>query len=607
MPAMNSTPNSTPHAILQQVFGYADFRGEQAAIVQHLVDGGDALVLMPTGGGKSLCFQIPSLIRHGMGVVVSPLIALMEDQISALQQLGINAQALNSAMDPYTQDQVEQQCRQGHVQLLYIAPERLLSQRCLALLKSIDISLFAIDEAHCVSQWGHDFRPEYWQLECLKQQFPNVPRIALTATADGPTRHEISQRLHLQDAKSFVSSFDRPNIRYRILQKQQGKHQLLHFIKTQHQHSAGVVYCGSRNKVDKLSAWLKQQGIAALPYHAGLSNHERQQNQKRFLLEDDIVMVATIAFGMGIDKPNVRFVAHVDLPKSIEAYYQETGRAGRDGNPADAWMIYGLQDVVWLRQRLQDSAMESRIKSAEQSKLDAMLGLCEVTDCRRKVLLAYFGEQLNEPCGNCDNCLEPVATYEGKAVAQKALSCIFRSGQRYGVNHLIDILMGKPTDKVRQVGHDQLSTFGIGQELSNKQWRSVFRHLLAKGYIVSDASIHGGIRLQETCRPLLRGESPFPIRIDRKVSAKSAKAINVVVAPEHAELWQSLREQRMALAQQQNVPPYVIFSDATLQAMIQRQPTNLYEMSQVQGVGVKKLESYGDIFLTILLQHKACA
>ena len=595
--------NDTPHTILQRLFGFAEFRGEQEAIVQHLIDGGDALVLMPTGGGKSLCFQIPALIRQGVGVVISPLIALMQDQVSGLQQLGINAQALHSSMDTETQQAIEQQCRQGEVQLLYVSPERLLSSRCLALLNSMPISLFAIDEAHCVSQWGHDFRPEYLQLEYLKHHFSHVPRIALTATADGPTRQEISKRLHLQDARLFVSSFDRPNIRYRILQKQQGKQQLLHFIKTHHPHSAGVVYCGSRKKVDDLNIWLNQQGIPALPYHAGLPSHERNVNQQRFLREDDRIMVATIAFGMGIDKPNVRFVAHVDLPKSIEAYYQETGRAGRDGNPADAWMIYGLQDVVWLRQRLMDSDIDPRIKSGEQSKLDAMLGLCEVTDCRRRVLLSYFGETLQEPCGNCDNCIEPVATYEGKEVAQKALSCIYRSGQRYGVNHLIDILIGKPTDKVRNADHARLSTFGIGQELNQKQWRSVFRHLLAKGYIVSDANNHGGIRLLEASRSLLRGESSFPIRVDRKVTAKSSKSVRTAVAPEHEGLWQALREQRMMLAQQQGVPPYVIFSDATLLAMIEQTPQNLFEMSNVHGVGVKKLEHYGDLFLTLLLNY----
>ena len=473
----------SPQSLLHSLFGYEQFRDQQGQIIDHLINGGDALVLMPTGGGKSLCFQIPALMRPGLGVVVSPLIALMQDQVMALQQLGVKAQALHSAMDWQTQQHIEQQALNGELDLLYVSPERLLTQRCLDMLKAVEISLFAIDEAHCVSQWGHDFRPEYLQLDCLQQLFPNVPRAALTATADGPTQAEMVKRLHLQQAEQFISSFDRPNIRYRILQKQQGKQQLLRFIQSQHQDSAGIVYCGSRKKVDELAHWLSQSGVPALPYHAGMSADHRSQNQSRFLQEEGLVMVATIAFGMGIDKPNVRFVAHIDLPKSIESYYQETGRAGRDGLPADAWMIYGLQDVVWLRQRLMESEMDEAIKRSEQTKLDSMLGLCEVTSCRRQVLLGYFGEKLEQACGNCDNCLEPVATFDGTEVARKALSCVYRSGQRYGVSHLVDILLGKPTDKIKQAGHDQITTFAIGQELDQKQWRSVFRQLLAQGFI----------------------------------------------------------------------------------------------------------------------------
>jgi ATP-dependent DNA helicase RecQ len=592
--------DDNPQHLLHSIFGYEAFRDQQADIIDHLLAGGDALVLMPTGGGKSLCYQIPAIMRSGVGVVISPLIALMQDQVMALQQLGIKAQALHSGMDWQSQQQVEQQVVNGELQLLYVSPERFLMPRNLTLLKAAKISLLVIDEAHCVSQWGHDFRPEYLQLDCLKQLFPHVPRVALTATADGPTQTEMVKRLHLQQAEQFISSFDRPNIRYRILQKQQGKQQLLRFIQTQHQDSAGIVYCGSRKKVDELAQWLSQEGISALPYHAGMSAEHRSQNQARFLQQDGLVMVATIAFGMGIDKPNVRFVAHMDLPKSIESYYQETGRAGRDGLPADAWMVYGLQDVVWLRQRLMESTMEEAIKRSEQAKLDAMLGLCEVTSCRRRSLLAYFDEQLQQDCGNCDNCLEPVATFDGTDVARKALSCVYRSGQRFGVSHLVDILLGKPTDKVKQVGHDRLSTFAIGQELDQKQWRSVFRQLLAQGFIASDPANYGGIKLMPKCRPLLKGEESLRLRLDRKVSSKSGKKQRTPVAVADLGLWQALREQRMALAEAQAVPPYVIFSDATLLAMIENKPQNLIQMSHIPGVGEKKLDRYGETFLAVI-------
>jgi len=597
--------NHTPQQLLHSLFGYEDFRGQQLDVIQHVIDGGDALVLMPTGGGKSICYQIPAMLRDGFGVVISPLIALMQDQVSSMQQLGVNAQALHSGIDWQLQNQIQQQALNGDLDLLYISPERLMTEACMTLLRSCKIALFAIDEAHCVSQWGHDFRPEYLQLECLQQNFPHVPRMALTATADRPTQQEMVKRLGLNLAQKYISSFDRPNICYRIMQKQKGKQQLLDFVQLQHQGNAGIVYCMSRKKVDETALWLVDQGIAALPYHAGLGAEKRAYNQHRFLNEEGLVMVATIAFGMGIDKPNVRFVAHLDLPKSIESYYQETGRAGRDGLPADAWMVYGLQDVMWLRQRLEQTDMDASIKRSEQSKLDAMLGLCEITHCRRQAILSYFNEDAASGCGNCDNCLEPVATFDGTEVARKALSCIYRSGQRYGVAHLIDILMGKPTDKIKTAGHDKISTFALGQELDQKQWRSVYRQLLALGLVSSDPENYGGLRLLPNCRPLLKGDAQLQLRLDRKVSIKTPKAskARLQIADDDMDLWQLLRELRMALAQDQKVPPYVIFSDSSLLEMLHTKPQSLLQMSHINGVGEKKLNRYGDDFLALIQQH----
>ena len=597
--------NHTPQQLLHSLFGYEDFRGQQLDVIQHVIDGGDALVLMPTGGGKSICYQIPAMLRDGFGVVISPLIALMQDQVSSMQQLGVNAQALHSGIDWQLQNQIQQQALNGDLDLLYISPERLMTEACMTLLRSCKIALFAIDEAHCVSQWGHDFRPEYLQLECLQQNFPHVPRMALTATADRPTQQEMVKRLGLNLAQKYISSFDRPNICYRIMQKQKGKQQLLDFVQLQHQGNAGIVYCMSRKKVDETALWLVDQGIAALPYHAGLGAEKRAYNQHRFLNEEGLVMVATIAFGMGIDKPNVRFVAHLDLPKSIESYYQETGRAGRDGLPADAWMVYGLQDVMWLRQRLEQTDMDASIKRSEQSKLDAMLGLCEITHCRRQAILSYFNEDAASGCGNCDNCLEPAATFDGTEVARKALSCIYRSGQRYGVAHLIDILMGKPTDKIKTAGHDKISTFALGQELDQKQWRSVYRQLLALGLVSSDPENYGGLRLLPNCRPLLKGDAQLQLRLDRKVSIKTPKAskARLQIADDDMDLWQLLRELRMALAQDQKVPPYVIFSDSSLLEMLHTKPQSLLQMSHINGVGEKKLDRYGDDFLALIQQH----
>ena len=501
-----------PLHILRSVFGYQEFRGQQRQIIGRLIGGGDALVLMPTGGGKSLCYQIPALARPGVGVVISPLIALMEDQVSALRQLGVKAAYLNSTLNAEQNRDIEQRLMQGDLDLLYIAPERLNNPRTLSMLSNCRIALFAIDEAHCVSQWGHDFRADYLQLSILPEQFPDTPRIALTATAEPRTREEIVQRLGLQQAEIYISSFDRPNIRYRIVQKQNPRQQLLRFIRTEHLGDAGIVYCMSRKKVEETADWLNAQGLNALAYHAGMDNQVRRQRQHKFLMEDSLIMVATIAFGMGIDKPNVRFVAHLDLPKSIEAYYQETGRAGRDGQAANAWMAYGLQDVLALREMLSNGTGSEAHKRLERHKLDAMLGLCETVDCRRQTVLQYFGEAAGEHCGNCDACLEPAATWDASLPAQQALSAIYRTGQRFGVGYLIDVLRGKIADpRVQQFGHDKLQVFGIGKTLDEDQWRSLFRQLVAKSLVDVDFNQYGGLRLNENCRPILRGEQTLKI------------------------------------------------------------------------------------------------
>ncbi len=609
---MQSVQPSLSLDILNKVFGYHSFRGEQEAIINKVISGQDALVLMPTGGGKSLCYQIPSIIRRGTGIVVSPLIALMQDQVSALRQQGVAVALLNSSLSFQEAREVEAQLMRGELDLLYVAPERLCQERTLNLLHQIDVALFAIDEAHCVSQWGHDFRPEYIQLSILHEQFPQVPRIALTATADETTRNEIAFRLALQKAQLFISSFDRPNIRYRVRQKNNPKAQLLQFISTEHPQDAGIVYCLSRKKVDETAAWLADQGVKALPYHAGLSTVMRQQHQQRFLREEQVVIVATVAFGMGIDKPDVRYVAHLDLPKSIESYYQETGRAGRDGLPADAWMVYGLQDVIMLRQMLQGSDAVEQIKRLEQRKLEAMLGFCEITSCRRISLLAYFGEKDHENCGNCDNCLEPVESWDGTTEARKALSCAFRTGQRFGVNYLIDVLKGKKTSRIEQFGHDQVSTFGIGSELSDVQWRSVFRQLIARGMIEVDMDGFGSLKLTEKSRPVLRGERSLSFRKDQ-VKAKTKKAARRKQSgqtarhfeqhPEEQEIWEALRTKRNELAQEQGVPAYIIFHDATLMELIEYHPTNKQEFSEINGVGAMKLEKYADEFLAVLNQY----
>ena len=596
---------------LIQIFGFDQFRDPQQQVVETLLEGRDAMVVMPTGGGKSLCYQLPSLVRSGTGIIVSPLIALMQDQVSALSLLGINAGCLNSSIDFEQLQQTENQLINGEIDLLYIAPERLLQPRTLALLARAKIALFAIDEAHCVSQWGHDFRPEYLQLGLLAERFPTVPRIALTATADARTREEMIERLHLQNARVFIKGFDRPNIRYRIAQKDSAKDQLLSFIRSEHANDVGVVYCMSRKRVEETAAWLVEKGFNALPYHAGLTPQLRQHNQHRFLTEESIIMVATIAFGMGIDKPNVRFVAHLDLPKSVEAYYQETGRAGRDGLAANAWMVYGLQDVIFQRQMLESGQAAADQKQIERQKLEALLGLCEITSCRRRALLSYFGEHNHPDCGNCDNCLEPVEVWDGTDVARKALSAVYRSGQQYGVNAVVDILRGDSTDRSRQKGHEKLSTWGIGKELDRTSWRSVFRQLVARGFLHVSADSYGGLYLSESCRALLKGEAEIELRRDVRPQKRVSKTTGVSRKPESQlagqdyTLWEALRSCRRALAEAQDVPPYVIFHDATLMEMVERKPLTSVQLRRISGIGDRKLEQYGEAFLEVISDHLA--
>lgn len=597
--------------ILAEVFGFESFRPPQDAVVEALLAGQDSLVIMPTGGGKSLCYQLPSLVREGTGVVISPLIALMQDQVSALSQLGIRAGCLNSSLPLEQLQATEAQLVNGELDLIYIAPERLLQPRSLALFQRARLSLFAIDEAHCVSQWGHDFRPEYMQLNRLRELFPGVPRIALTATADARTRQEIIDRLELTDAARFIRGFDRPNIRYRIGQKDRAREQLLRFLRDEHPQDVGIVYCLSRKRVEDTAAWLSERGFNALPYHAGLSPELRQHHLHRFLTEEPVIMVATIAFGMGIDKPNVRFVAHLDLPKSVEAYYQETGRAGRDGEPADAWMVYGLQDVIFLRQMLEGSQADEIHKQVERQKLEAMLGLCEITSCRRQALLAYFGEPDHQPCGNCDTCIEPVPVWDGTEASRKALSAVYRCEQMYGVNYIIDVLLGESSEKSRQRGHEQLSTWGIGKELDRNQWRSVFRQLVARGYLKVEAS-HGALQLSERCRPLLRGEESLELRRDLrtksagpKLSGSKSRASQQQLDAEDHALWNALKALRKQLADEQDVPPYVIFHDATLMEMVVYRPLTPVQLRRLNGVGERKLNQYGDPFLELIAEHQA--
>lgn len=596
---------SDPLHLLRSIFGFETYRNNQKAIIDHILAGGDALVLMPTGGGKSLCYQIPAMLRTGVGIVVSPLIALMQNQVEALLQLGVKAAALNSAVSLQEGLFIEHQFLRSELDLLYVAPERLLNEKFLQLLDQAPIALFAIDEAHCVSQWGHDFRPEYMQLNILHERYPAVPRMALTATADQPTRHEIIQRLGLDQAKIFSTSFDRPNICYRTTLKTDTKKQLLNFLENEHPQDAGIVYCLTRKKVDETAQWLVAQGWEALPYHAGLDNRVRQENQKRFLQEEGIVMVATIAFGMGIDKSNVRFVAHMGLPKSLEAYYQETGRAGRDGLTANAWMLYAYQDVVFLRQMIAQSEADEQRKWIEQRKLDAILGFCETTACRRQVLLNYFGETLSQPCGNCDTCTHPVESWDATVAAQKALSCVYRTGQRFGAHYLIDVLLGNATDRIKSFRHNQVSTFGIGQELSKPKWLSVFRQLIAMGMLTVDVEGYGTLRLSANSRMVLRGEQSLRFREDPTPLKKSKTSSQTKPSPAwknsgDEDLWHNLKQCRLSLAQEQGVPPDVIFNDRTLEEMVEKKPKTLQELGNISGVGQVKQKRYGIAFLEVL-------
>ena len=590
--------------ILQTIFGYKKFFEGQEDIIDQVINGGDAMVLMPTGGGKSLCFQIPAMIRSGVGVVISPLIALMQDQVDALRQLGIKAAFLNSSLSAADTFKVEKQLLNGELDLLYVAPERLLTQSFLALLSQVNIALFAIDEAHCVSQWGHDFRPEYIQLTLLHQNFPTIPRIALTATADEITRQEIINKLGLGRAGKFIFSFDRPNIRYRVIPKNKPKNQLLDFLKWEHEDHAGIVYCLSRKKVEDVAEWLSDHGFTALPYHAGLPADIRLKHQRRFLQEDGVIIVATIAFGMGIDKPDVRFVAHLDLPKSLEGYYQETGRAGRDSQPSDAWMVYSLADVVLLRKMLEGSEANEQHKTVEKRKLDALLGYCETAQCRRQILLGYFGEELAEPCGNCDTCLEVVETWDGTVAAQKALSCVYRTGQRFGVNYLINVLLGVDDDRIRRFSHHLIPTFGVGQELSDSEWKSVFRQLIVMDLLKIDIEGYGGLQLTPSSKALLRGDREVDFRKDpsptKRKSRKQKAIFNESADPVVRSLWEKLRQLRMVIAGEQQVPPFVIFHDAALWEMAETVPQTLDQFSQITGVGETKLQRYGARFLEAL-------
>lgn len=610
--AHHAIASRSPQTILESVFGYAEFRDRQAEIIDTAINGRDSLIIMPTGGGKSLCYQIPSLVRQGTGIVISPLIALMQDQVSALLQVGIRAAFLNSTLSESEAGQVIQQMKAGQLDLLYIAPERINQQATQYWLSQCEIALIAIDEAHCVSQWGHDFRQDYLLLNQLQQQFPNVPRMALTATATPRSQQDIVNNLELATPVQFVSSFDRPNIHYSVTAKNDGKKQLLRFL-TGHKDSSGIIYCLSRKNVESTAAWLNDRGLTALPYHAGLSADIRARNQARFLREDAIIMVATIAFGMGIDKPDVRFVVHMNLPKSLESYYQETGRAGRDGEPAEAFMIYGLDDVVQLSQFIDKSNAGDEYKRNERSKLDALLGWCEVTQCRRQPLLSYFGQgslgeadnATTQACNYCDTCQNPPKTWDATEAAQKLLSCVYRLNQRFGLAHTIDVLRGKDSDKIKQFNHQQLSTYGIGIDLSQNQWRSIARQLIVRGLLRVDSERYNALALTESSRDILQGKISLQLREDvsePRLSKKVSKHSNGVSAQD-STLWDALRACRKELADEHGIPPYMVFHDATLMEMMETHPHSKDQLLGVSGVGESKLDKFGDAFLNVISQH----
>jgi ATP-dependent DNA helicase RecQ len=602
------TGKPTPESVLRAVFGFDSFRGSQRAVIEHVVAGGDAVVLMPTGGGKSLCYQVPALVRPGLGVVVSPLIALMKDQVDALGQAGVRAAALNSRLSPRDAAEIEGAAGDGALDLLYVSPERLTTRHCLDLLGRSRLALFAVDEAHCISQWGHDFRPEYQQLSVLKQRFPKVPLLALTATADEPTRRDIIAQLGLDHAPVFAAGYDRPNLYYRVVAKRSPLEQLWRFLAAEHPSDAGIVYCFTRKAVAETAGWLAARGRVALPYHAGLDSAARERNQERFLREEGVIVAATIAFGMGIDKPNVRFVVHLDAPKNLEAYYQETGRAGRDGLPADAWMTYGIADVMNLLRLVDTGEASERQRRIERRKIEALIGYCETVSCRRQVLLGYFGERDHAPCGNCDNCREPIASWDGTIAAQKALSAVYRTGQRFGAHYLVDLLLGADNERIKRLGHDRLKTFGVGTELDRRGWLSVFRQLVAHGLVMPDLAGHGGLSLAPGAAEILRGAKTVHFRLDpQRQGQERVRSRDPRSAPAAADLdpaaqglWEALRAWRLAEARSQELPPYVIFHDATLIEVARRRPASLAALAEIPGIGRSKLERYGSAVIAVV-------